>query len=402
MKELEVNIEKLDHYARGIARLDGKTIFVENALPCEKVIAKVVNEKKKFDEAVTSKILNESIERVNPICPYYNECGGCNTMHFNYDKQLEFKENKVKEVLKKFCDFDNIKSIVKSNQFNYRNKVTLQVKVKCGYYKKKSYDIVPIDSCFIADEKINDIIKIVKTIDLSGINQIVIRVTNNESMIVFYCEDNIKIDISNLNTVDTIIAISNKQEILKGKGYIEEEIHNIKYVISPTSFFQVNTLGMINLYNKVLEYADLKGNENLLDLYCGTGTIGIYLSKYCGKVFGIEINKEAIKDALLNKKINNLSNIDFQAGDVKDILNKNRFKPDIIVVDPPRAGLDKKVIDEIISLKPNRLVYVSCDVVTLARDLNLLKEKFDVIECTPVDMFPNTYHVESVVLLEKK
>lgn len=402
MKELEVNIEKLDHYARGIARLDGKTIFVENSLPGETVIAKIVNEKKKFDEAITGKILNEAVERVNPVCPYYNECGGCNTMHFNYDKQLEFKENKVKEVLKKFCDFDNIKSIIKSNQFNYRNKVTLQVKETIGYYKKKSYDIVSIDNCFIADERINNIIKLVKTIDLSGIKQIVIRVTTNESMIVFYCIDNIKIDISNFNAVDTIVVISNKQEILKGKGYIEEEINNIKYVISPTSFFQVNTLGMINLYNKVLEYADLKGNENLLDLYCGTGTIGIYLSKYCGKVFGIEINKDAIKDALLNKKINNLDNIDFQAGDVKDILNKNKFKPDIIVVDPPRAGLDKKVIDEIISLNPKKLVYVSCDVVTLARDLNLLKEKFNIIECTPVDMFPNTYHVESVVLLELK
>lgn len=402
MKELEVNIENLDHYARGIARLDGKTIFVENALPGEKVIAKIVNDKKKFDEAITSKIITESVERVNPICPYYNECGGCNTMHFNYNKQLEFKENKVKEVLKKFCEFDNVKSIIKANQFNYRNKITLQVKEKCGYYKKKSYEIVPIDNCFIADERINDIIKLVKTIDLSGIKQIVIRVTTNESMIVFYCIDNIKIDVSNFNTVDTIIAINNKQEILKGKGYIEEEINNIKYVISPTSFFQVNTLGMINLYNKVLEYADLKGNENLLDLYCGTGTIGIYLSKYCGKVFGIEINKEAIKDALLNKKINNLNNIDFQVGDVKDILNKNKFKPDIIVVDPPRAGLDKKVIDEIISLSPKKLLYVSCDVVTLARDLNLLKEKFNIIECTPVDMFPNTYHVESIVKLEKK
>ena len=220
-------------------------------------------------------------------------------------------------------------------------------------------------------------------------------------MLVFYSKKVIKSDVNKLN-VDTIICITDKQTILKGKGYIEEEIKGIRYVISPTSFFQVNTNGMINLYDKVLEYCGLNGNENLLDLYCGTGTIGIYLSKYCNKVFGIELNKEAIKDALVNNEINNLNNIDFKSGDVKEVLKTNNFIPDIIVVDPPRAGLDSKVVEQIISLKPKKLVYVSCDVITLARDLNLLKEYFNIKEVTPVDMFPNTYHVECVSLLERK
>lgn len=402
MKNIEVNIEKLDHYGRGIARIDSVPVFIDNALPGENIEIEITNKKKKFYEAKTVEIIEKSDLRVISSCPYYNECGGCNIMHMSYPQQLIFKENKVKEVLKKFTGFENVKTIVGSNDFNYRNKVTLKVKQNIGYYKQKSYEIVAIDKCLIADDRINKIIDNLQNISLENIQEIVIRVTNKESMLIFYSNDLIKIDINDFKNVNTIICITDKQTVLKGKGYIEEKIKGIKFIISPTSFFQVNTNGMINLYDKVLEYADLKGNENLLDLYCGTGTIGIYLSKYCGKVFGIEINKEAIKDALVNKEINDLENVDFQAGDVKEVLKKNKFIPDIIVVDPPRAGLDKKVIEEIISLSPNKLIYVSCDIVTLARDLNLLKDKFNIIECTPVDMFPNTYHVESVVLLEKK
>lgn len=401
MKKIELNIEKLDHYGRGIARIDGKTAFIENALPTETVIASIIKEKKNFMEGETIDFITKSNDRIEPICPYYNECGGCNIMHIDYNNQLQFKENKVKEVLNKFCNYDNVKSIIGTNQYNYRNKITLQVKEKIGYYKKKSYELVVIDKCYIADEKINSIINELKNIDLSNVNQIVIRTTNKESMLVFYSKKVIKSDVNKLN-VDTIICINDKQTILKGKGYIEEEIKGIRYVISPTSFFQVNTNGMINLYDKVLEYCGLNGNENLLDLYCGTGTIGIYLSKYCNKVFGIELNKEAIKDALVNKEINNLNNIDFKSGDVKEVLKTNNFIPDIIVVDPPRAGLDSKVVEQIISLKPKKLVYVSCDVITLARDLNLLKEYFNIKEVTPVDMFPNTYHVECVSVLYLK
>lgn len=402
MKKLVYNVEKFDHYGRGIARDNGIPVFIENSLPGEEVEVKIINQKKKFCEAVAVNFLKESSDRILPQCPYYNECGGCNIMHIDYINQLNFKENKVKEVLKKFCNFANVKDIVGTDQFYYRNKITLQVKEKIGYYKKKSYEIVQIENCIIADKKINDIIKKLKNINLNDINQIVIRVTLNQIMLVFYGGKGVKVDIKQFEEVDTIVIINDKQNVLKGNGYIEDNINGVKYVISPTSFFQVNTNGMINLYNKVLEYAELKGNEDLVDLYCGTGTIGIYLSKYCGKVFGVEINKEAIKDALVNKQLNNIDNIDFQAGDVKDVLKKNKFIPDIIVVDPPRAGLDKNVIDEIFSLSPKKLIYVSCDVVTLARDLNLLSDKFDIIECTPVDMFPNTYHVENVVLLKNK
>lgn len=402
MKNIEVSIEKLDHYGRGITRIDDIPVFIEDSLPNEKVKIEITKEKKKFNEAKTVEIIEKSESRVQPLCSYYDKCGGCNIMHMSYPQQLKFKFNKVKEVLNKFTGFDIIRPIIGTEDIYYRNKITLKVKEKIGYYKKKSYDIVPIEKCLIADKKINDIISKLNEIELKNISEIVIRVSNNENMVVFYGGNDISVDVIKLNIVDNIVYITDKTEVKKGKGYIEEYINGIKFIISPTSFFQVNTNGMINLYNKVLAYADLKGNENLLDLYCGTGTIGIYLAKYCNKVFGIEINKEAIKDALENKKINKLDNIDFESGDVKDVLRHNNFIPDIIVVDPPRAGLDKKVIDEIISLNPKKLIYVSCDVVTLARDLNLLKEKFDIVECTPVDMFPNTYHVENVVLLKSK
>lgn len=394
-----LDIEKLDHFGRGISRIEGIPIFVENCLPSEKVEVEIIKKKKNYMEGKVKKYIVKSTDRIKPICPYYDECGGCDIMHLEYNKQLKYKEEKVKEILLKFSAFNNVKKIIDNEPFYYRNKITLQVKEKIGYYKKKSYDLVQIEKCFIVDDRINEIISRLNKIDLKNINQIVIRVTDNQIMLIFHIKNSINLDINFFNNVDTIVTIGASQNIVKGKGYIEENINDIKYVISPKSFFQVNTKGMVKLYNKVLEYCDLKGEENVLDLYCGTGTIGIYLSKYCKKVFGIELNEDAVKDAFKNKEINNIKNIDFKVGDVKEVLKNNNFLPDVIIVDPPRAGLDKKVIDEIIELQSEKLIYVSCDPVTLARDLNILKDNFHIIECTPVDMFPNTCHVECVVLM---
>lgn len=400
MKNLEVKIENLDHFGRGIARCD-KAIFIPNTLPEEEVLIEITKENKKIMEGNVINYIKKSPIRITPICPYYSICGGCDLMHIDYLEQLKFKEKKVKEVLKKFAQFENVKSIIGTDQYNYRNKVTLQVNNKIGYYKKKSYEIIDIDSCMIADNKINEIISQVKKFNYKNIDKIVIRVTDDESMLIFYGTDNI--DINNYENVDTIILMSNNKEtILKGKGYIESNINNFKFIISPTSFFQVNYKGLINLYNKVLDYASLSSNDKVLDLYCGTGTIGIYLSNYCKEVLGIEINEEAIKDAQINKKINNVTNIDFKVGDVGKVLNSTNFTPDVIVVDPPRAGLDNNTINHLIKFKAKKIVYVSCDVVTLARDLKILSEYYEIKEATPVDMFPNTHHVECVTLLELK
>lgn len=390
MKNLIVEIEKLDHFGRGIAKVNNVPIFVENALIDEEVETLITKEKKNYMEGIVSKYLKKSPLRMESKCPYYDKCGGCDLLHLSYDEQLKFKENKVKEIIKKFSGLECVKDIVASKQFNYRNKITLQVNKDIGYFKKRTNDIIAIDKCLLVDDKINKIIAELKNVDVSKINKIVIRVTNLESMVVFYGNITNKINLD----VDTII-VNNK--VIKGNGYIKENINGLNFIISPTSFFQVNNIGMINIYNKVLDYID---GGNVLDLYCGTGTIGIYVSKKANKVLGIELNKEAVKDALFNKKINNINNIDFISGDVGIILFKNNFKADIVIVDPPRAGLDSNSINNIIKIKPNKIIYVSCDPVTLARDLNILKEHYDVLEITPFDMFSNTYHVECVCLLK--
>ncbi len=392
MKKLVVRIEKLDHFGRGIAKVNNIPIFVENSLIGEEVEILITKEKKNYMEGVVIDYIKKSPLRVKSNCPYYDKCGGCDLLHLSYIEQLKYKENKVKEIIKKFSGLECINNIVSSKQFNYRNKITLQVKNGIGYFQKKSNDIINIDNCLLVDNKINEIINKLKKIDVSDVKKIVVRVTNLESMVVFYGKINLKIDLD----VDTIII---NDKVIKGNGYIREEINDFKFIISPTSFFQVNNIGMINIYNKVLEYVD---GGNVLDLYCGTGTIGIYVSKKANKVLGIELNKEAIKDALINKKLNNINNIDFISGDVGTILSENNFKADIVIVDPPRAGLDNKSINNIIKIKPRKIIYVSCDPVTLARDLNILKEKYDVMEITPFDMFGNTYHVECVCLLKIK
>lgn len=390
MKKLVVKIENLDHFGRGIAKVNNMPIFVENSLINEEVEIVITKEKKKYMEGFVSNYLKKSPLRVESNCPYYDKCGGCDLLHMSYEEQLKYKENKVKEIIKKFSGLECVNSIVGSIQFNYRNKVTLHVKNGViGYYKENSNEIISIDRCLLVDERINILIDEIKNLNLNGINKIVIRVTNNESMAIFYGDIN-----SNINLrADTIIINS---KVTKGNGYIEENIGDLKFIISPTSFFQVNNVGMINIYNKVLDYVD---GGNILDLYCGTGTIGIYVSKKADKVLGVEINDEAIKDALLNKKINNINNVDFISGDVGTVLSKNKFKFDIVIVDPPRAGLDNNSINNIIKINPKKIIYVSCDPVTLARDLNILKEYYDVLEITPFDMFSYTYHVECVCLL---
>lgn len=398
MKNFNVVVENIDHFARGIAKINGKVVFISNALIGEELLIKITKENKNIMEGEVISYINKSKNRINPICPYYDKCGGCDLMHMN--NKLLFKENKVKEILKKFADFDNVKPIVSVNEINYRNKVTLQVNKKIGYFKKKTNEIISIDSCLLADNRINRVINDLQFIDTKSVKRIVIRTSKDEMMLVFYSDNDISIDINKFNYVSTIINISFTKRILKGKGYIIDEVNNFKYKISPTSFYQVNKECMIKLYDKVLEYCG-EDIDNLLDLYCGTGTIGIYLSKHCKNVLGIEINEEAVKDAFYNKEINNITNINFIDGDVGKILNNN-FIFDVVVLDPPRAGLDNNTIKYLISVKPKKIVYVSCDPVTLARDINILKKYYDILEITPFDMFPNTYHVECVCSLKLK
>ena len=403
----KVEVTKLDHQGRGIAKINDKVIFIPNALPRETIDVDIVLEKKKYYEGTIKEIINASDKRIKPVCPFFEECGGCQFLNMNYQDSLDYKQNKVEEIMNKYLGIKiKINNIVAcDNNLYYRNKTTFQVKNDIGFFKEKTNTLIPVDKCYISDIKINDIYKAIKdNINLTNVKQVIIRATKNtlESMVIFktsnYIDNKKIIDILK-KKVDSIYI---NDELIYGKGKIIENLCNKNFYISPSSFFQVNTLQAEKLYNKAIAYADIKKEDTVLDLYCGTGTIGIVASDKAKKVIGIELNKEAIKDANENKKLNNINNIEFYAGDVGKILNKNNYKPDIIIVDPPRAGLDSLALAQILNIRPKKLVYVSCDLMTLARDLKLLSNDYDILELTPVDMFPYTAHVESICALKLK
>lgn len=407
---MKYEIEKLDHEGRGVIR-NGKIIFVENALPKEIVAFKILKEKKNFIEAEATSIENPNIERCTPNCKYYNDCGGCNLLHMKYESTLNFKENKVKEIIDKFLGEDvKINKILysKNNQY-YRNKATFHVNKKIGYYKKNSNEIIEIDKCNILDEAINEILICIKeNILLDSIYEIVVRKSKytSDSMVILKVSRDVdeKQIIETLkDKVTSIILYKNKKyKTIYGSNKLIEEMEEFKFQMSEDSFFQVNTEMAILLYKKVIEYIQPKKEDSILDLYCGTGTIGIFVSNDVKKVTGIEINESAIKNAKENAKMNNISNIKFICKDSSKAVLELKDKYDKIIVDPPRAGLDKNTIEFLKEAKAKTIVYVSCDPVTLARDLNLLKNIYHIEEITPVDMFPYTHHVECVCILKRK
>lgn len=397
---MQYKIEKLDNFGRGISHINNKIVFISNALEDEVVDATTTYSNKKFDEAKVNEIIEVSRMRIKPICPYFDICGGCNLLHMNYDDQLKFKYNKVKDIIFKYLK-ENIKvnDVIYSNQFNYRNKASFEVKEKLCYKMRKSTNLVDINYCYLLDKNINDIVHVLNNLNLKNINNITIRTGEEDIMVI----------ISGNPTQEIIDALKEKarsiyvnDKLVYGRSNIVSKIGNYEFFVSDKSFFQINKYNVKNLYDKVLEYAELTGNENILDLYCGTGTIGIYLSKYAKSVIGIEVNEQAIFDANVNKNKNNIENISFICDTTSNINNIVNNDFDVIIVDPPRSGLDKNTINFLINSKAKRVVYVSCDIMTLVRDLNILKQDYDIREITPVDMFPNTYHVETVCILERK
>ena len=405
-----VEIKTLDHQGRGISKIDNKTVFVSNALPNEVVEIEITNEKKKFCEASVNKILQKSPKRIESICPYFNVCGGCDLLHISYEEQLKYKQVKIVDIMQRYCQVEfPIKDIISSDNFYYRNKVVFHVvDNKLGYYKEKSNDLIEIDKCLLLDNAIDDIYQLIKNINLKNILDITIRysLNNKEIMVILSIvgniDENMWINTLKEKVSSIIVEDNNNFKTIYGKDYIIEKLFDYNFIIKNDSFFQVNTKQTEKLYSKALEYADINDNDIVLDLYCGTGTIGILASKTAKKVIGIEINEEAVKSANKNKELNNVTNIEFYAGDTGTILSKHNYKVDTVIVDPPRAGLNDTAIKEILSINPKKIVYVSCDPMTLARDLNILSENYNIVELTTVDMFPNTAHVECVVELNKK
>ena len=401
----DVVVERLDHQGRGIGYIDGKIVFVKNALVGESVCVKVIRENKKFYEGVVLEYYSKSNDRVDVKCPYYDFCGGCDIMHMSYSFQHDYKVNKVKDILRKFVHEDiKINEVSYDSQFYYRNKATFHVKEGIGFYKDKTYDLINIDSCMICSNEINNTLDVLKNMNLSGIDSVVVRSSyfDKSVMVIFSVVDSINENylIDSLKDyVSSIYIKKDSYKLIYGEEYIIDKIGECRFVISPDSFFQVNTPMAYKLYSKVLEYAGNLDNSNVLDLYCGTGTIGLFVG---GKgLVGVEINESAIHDANINKELNGID-ARFICGDSGKVLKRLDKNFDVVIVDPPRSGLSSLSIDEVISVGAKRVVYVSCDPVTLARDLNIFKEFYDIKEISLFDLFPNTHHVESVCLLEKK
>lgn len=394
MEEVLVKCERLDHFGRGLGHVSGKIIFVPDLLPNEEALVKIVLDKKKYMVGEVVQLIKKSGNRIIPKCGY-DKCG-CALKSLDYFKTLEFKKEKVTDILKRYGEIEGVvKEIIPSgNIYAYRNKITLKVKDgKIGYFKNGTNDLIEISRCEIASEKSNEIINILKGSDLSEVREVIIK-DFGEIMLIIKGD----MDIEVLKPLVSSIYINDN--LVYGKENIIANLDDFQFYVSKDSFFQVNMDVALKLYYKVLEYLDKALGKRVLDLYCGTGTISLFLSKYFDEVTGIEINEEAVKCAFLNKKLNNVSNVRFICGDVsKEIHN---LKADNIVVDPPRSGLTIEGINDILKINPDRVVYVSCDPMTLARDLKLLKEKYIVQEVTLFDMFPWTYHVESVVLLSQK
>ena len=398
-----MKIEKLDYYGRGISRSSGKVYFIENALKDEDVSITLLKEKKKYCEAKSKEISNISKDRTEAKCKYYNICGGCQLMHIKEEKQEEFKKEKVEEILKKFLNYNkDVNDIVFSKNFNYRNKVVLHVKDnKLGFYKNKTNELIEIDKCLLLNPVINDLISYLKNyIELKDIEKITIKVGNKTNEVMLIIDGSIAYYQNLLEIVDVLII---NEKVMTTKDYITSYIGNKKYIIKRNSFFQVNYDISTRMYNKVKDVIVKKKSKNVLDLYCGTGTIGIYISDVVSKITGIEVVSDAIESANTNKKINNVENIEFILGKVEDkldFISNNNI--DTVVVDPPRSGLHKKVIPTLEKISPKTIIYVSCDPITMARDIKLLSNNYELVEVTPYDMFPNTYHVECVCVLNLK
>lgn len=386
-----VKIDKLSHDLRGITKIDNKITFIPKTLPEEVVNIRITKQKKKFNEGCLTTIIEESKDRVKYICPYYDICGGCDTGHILYSKSIMYKKDMVVDIFKRYCDMDVDMDVIydDDNIYNYRNKITLRV--NDGKLALVGESLVNIDYCYLVNDNINKVIGILNGICLDGIDEVIIRGTDEIMVIIKGNIDNDKLIQILKDNVSSIFINGVK---VFGNDYIMISVGNYRYAVYPDSFFQVNTKMISRLYDKVLEFAGR--GDKLLDLYCGAGTIGIYLANNFNSVRGIEQNESAIKGANLNKGINDIKNISFVCEKASDI---NEIVEDVVVVDPPRSGLDSTTIKRILDSRIERLIYVSCNPITLARDINILKDKYNLVSISLFDMFPNTSHAECVCLL---
>lgn len=447
---------------KALGRIDGKVIFVEGAVPGDVADVLITRNKKDWAEGKATKIKELSKERIEPFCVHFGVCGGCKWQMLPYQKQLEYKEQETIEAFKRIGhlkDIPVLPIIGSEKTIHYRNKLEFTFSNKkylhaqelkelgddewpggaLGYHVPGLYDkIIDIYECWLMDDVNNKIRNSIRDFAVSNnysyynikdhngwLRNIVIRNCESGELMVnliFGYDDKKEREricnflLGQVPSITTLLYTINAKwndsiydlnpQTVFGKGYVIEKLGDYNFKISPKSFFQTNTKQAERLYNVVKDFASLNGNEIIYDLYCGTGSIGIFLSKNVKKIIGVDVIAEAINDAKENAELNNLDHASFFCGDVIEICNDELFnvhgKPDIVIVDPPRAGLHTKLVHKLLEIAPQKIVYVSCNVATQARDLQLLNEIYFVEKLQPVDMFPHTHHIECVALLRLK
>lgn len=446
-KDYIVTIENYGHEGEGVAKIQGFTVFIAGVLKGEVVKVKIIKVNKNYGVGKLLEVIEASEKRVEPVCGTYKRCGGCNLQHYSYEEQLNFKTERVKNVISRIGKLEDViihNTLGMGTPYNYRNKVQLPVgatgeEILVGFYAPRSHDIINMDKCYIQDEVGDQVIALTKQWmkkfkispydekSHSGIVRhimvrkgfktgeiMVVLVTRSEELphkqeFIDLIKENITRVVSiiqNINKEKTNVILGLKSLTLWGQDHISDYIGEFKFNISPLSFFQVNPVQTEVLYGKALEYAGLTGEEMVFDAYCGTGTISLFLSKKAKKVYGVEIIPEAIENAKENARANGVTNAEFIVGKSEEEIPRliaQGIKADVVVVDPPRKGCEESLLKALAEIKPRRIVYVSCDPATLARDLGVLDGLgYKTLQIQPVDMFPQTAHVETVVLITRK
>ncbi|SDC97565.1 23S rRNA (uracil1939-C5)-methyltransferase [Terribacillus halophilus] len=445
---IELTFEDLTHDGDGVGKVDGYPLFVPYALPGETAQVKVIKTKKNFGFGKLLEVTKPSPARVEPPCDVYIQCGGCQLQHMSYQLQLEMKQKQVQNAMKKIGHLEHVPvhpALGMDDPWRYRNKIQIPTAERngemiTGFYRKRSHDIIEnMETCVIQDE-VNDrmveaVRRIASRLGIPAYNEethrgvlrhIMVRTgqQTNETMIVLVTRTNelpyakelvaelhetypqIKSIVQNINKERTNVILGRKTKLLWGEEYIYDTIGDIKFAISAQSFYQVNPAQTKVLYDQALKYANLSGNETVIDAYSGIGTISLFLAQKAKKVYGVEIVPQAVSDAKMNAKLNYMDNAEFYVGKAEEVMpwwKAQGLNPDVIVVDPPRKGCDENLLQAMIDMKPKRIVYVSCNPSTLARDLRFLEDGgFETKQVQPVDMFPQTGHIECVAEIELK
>lgn len=410
----------------GVCKYEGLVVFVKGMIPGEIANVKITKVKNRIAYGIIDSLIEKSTHRIKEPCKIAYKCGGCDVQHIGYDYQLVLKKKLIENTFRNMkLDINILDPIPSKDNYSYRNKIQVPVfENKVGYYRNHSNDIVEFDKCLINHDIDNDILMDIKSFiinnDISNqIRHIVIRNVTDGIMVCIVANTydvtnidilkntllskypSIKSILINLNNKRTNIIFGDDDKCIYGDEFVIDKCNDLVYKIPLRSFYQVNSNQMKELYDLIIKNGDLKKDDNVLDLFCGIGTISLYISKYVNKVLGIEIVDKSIEYANLNKEVNNINNVDFVLGDANSISDYSKDY-NTVIVDPPRKGIDNKLVDTLINSQIDKIIYISCNQATLARDLKLLSNSFQMDAVQPVDMFPQTKHIESITVLKRK